>query len=212
MAGVPKRTDGPVSRLINRRVSGAVTRLILRYAPHTSPNTVSIIVFAFSLTALPLYLWGHARLAGLVVQLSSALDGVDGELARATGRATKRGAVLDSLLDRYSNLAFLLGALVYGAVYEGLLEPPLMVALAVLVVFGDMMVTYIHSKLPEVLGVHPAVVGRFPHIASRDVRLFLLFLFSLAGQVTLGLAVLAALSLVYSVARTVEAVALAGRG
>lgn len=204
MAGRPKATDGPVSRLVNRRISGAVTRLILRYAPHTSPNLVSLVVLAFSLTALPLYVRGYAWAAGIVVQLSSALDGVDGELARATGKTSRLGAVLDSVLDRFSNLVFLTGALLYSYRYESLLSEEALLALAVLSVWGDMMVTFIHSKYTEILGVHPALAGRFPNIASRDVRLFLLFAFSLAGQVTLGLLAVTLISLVYSAARTLE--------
>ena len=57
--------------------------------------------------------WAMAA-GGLGVLLGSALDGVDGELARVSGRASRRGAALDTLLDRYADLAVVVG-LVIGA-------------------------------------------------------------------------------------------------
>ena len=52
---------------------------------------------------------GLAAGAGLF-QLASIIDGVDGEIARATRRSSKAGASLDSLIDAFTNCAFLAGA------------------------------------------------------------------------------------------------------
>lgn len=41
------------------------------------------------------------------IALSSALDALDGQVARILGRASKRGAFLDSLSDRVSDLAYI---------------------------------------------------------------------------------------------------------
>ena len=54
-------------------------------------------------------------LAGLAVgavlfQIASVLDGVDGEIARATQRSSKSGASLDSLIDAFHELRLLAGA------------------------------------------------------------------------------------------------------
>jgi CDP-L-myo-inositol myo-inositolphosphotransferase len=49
--------------------------------------------------------------AGAVLfQIASVIDGVDGEIARATFRSSRSGASLDSLVDAFTNLAFLGGA------------------------------------------------------------------------------------------------------
>jgi len=54
-------------------------------------------------------------LAGLLVGLSAVLDGLDGALAIATGRASRRGFVLDSAVDRLSEAAFAAALWVAGA-------------------------------------------------------------------------------------------------
>lgn len=59
--------------------------------------------------------WGQASrpsllaLGGLLVLLSALLDAVDGRLARLQGTAGPRGDYLDHVVDRYADLAILLG-------------------------------------------------------------------------------------------------------
>jgi CDP-diacylglycerol--glycerol-3-phosphate 3-phosphatidyltransferase len=53
--------------------------------------------------------------AGLLVGLSGLLDGLDGALAIAGGRASRRGFVLDSAVDRLTELAFALALWLAGA-------------------------------------------------------------------------------------------------
>jgi CDP-L-myo-inositol myo-inositolphosphotransferase len=111
----PKPTDGVVARVLNRRISGPLTRLLL----HTrlSPDVATAVAFAVTLAAAGLVATGDTWLmvaGGLGIVLGSALDGVDGELARVSARATRRGATLDTLLDRYADLAVVL-ALVLAA-------------------------------------------------------------------------------------------------
>ena len=202
-----KRTDGIIARTINRRISGRITKLILEYNVPISPNAITMLVFAFSMLAVPLYALGHRVLAGIVVQASSILDGVDGELARARGLQSRLGEILDSFVDRITNIAFYIGASLYITLHSwpagGSLLVPLVLVLAV---SGDMLVTFVHSKVKETTGVHPALMGRMPPIASRDVRLFILFLASIADLVLEGLALIAVLSYVYATAKTIEAI------
>ena len=47
--------------------------------------------------------------ASLAVGVNAILDGLDGKLARLTNQATRRGDYLDHVVDRYSDLAILLG-------------------------------------------------------------------------------------------------------
>ena len=44
--------------------------------------------------------WEQGLLAGLLIQVNTVLDGVDGETARLHFRSSPRGAVLDAVLDR----------------------------------------------------------------------------------------------------------------
>jgi CDP-diacylglycerol--glycerol-3-phosphate 3-phosphatidyltransferase len=58
--------------------------------------------------------WWPPAAAGLLL-LSACLDGLDGALARAAGRQSAFGAVLDSTLDRVAELAVFLGCAAYFA-------------------------------------------------------------------------------------------------
>lgn len=86
-----KPTDGPVSKYINRKISIRITRFIIEYNIPLTPNHVSIISFIMALVTLPLYLYGYLIPAGILVQLSSIIDGVDGELARALNMVSRKG-------------------------------------------------------------------------------------------------------------------------
>ena len=102
----PKPTDGVIARVLNRRISGPLTRLLLRTG--LTPDLATALAFAVTLVAAGLVATGETWLmvaGGLGVVLGSALDGVDGELARISVRASRHGAVLDTLLDRYADLA-----------------------------------------------------------------------------------------------------------
>ena len=54
-------------------------------------------------------------LAGVLVGLSGLLDSLDGALAIGTGRASRRGFVLDSVVDRLTEVAFAAALWVAGA-------------------------------------------------------------------------------------------------
>jgi len=187
-----KRTDGPVSRLINRRFSGVVTSLLLRrWRP--SPNKVTVATTLIGLLPIILYVNPspvNAALAGVLVQAASILDGVDGEVARLTGRTSRYGALLDATLDRIVDVG-VTGAASY-AVVSGLGIGGLLAALLyILPVTGGLLVSYIHAQARLQLGSHPMLITGLTCWCSRDVRLFTIFLTSLLVPL-LGWAALAA--------------------
>jgi len=109
MKSAGKESDGLVARHLNRRVSGALTRLLIR-TPLT-PNAITAGTLVLGLAA------GWALLRGthggfvlgtLLYQLNSTLDGCDGEIARLKFLASRRGEWLDSLSDQVGNLSFVL--------------------------------------------------------------------------------------------------------
>ncbi|MEY2880094.1 MAG: hypothetical protein RLZZ15_2474 [Verrucomicrobiota bacterium] len=89
--------------------------------------------------------WGFAAW-GLFA--SALLDVLDGAVARATGRATPRGALLDSVLDRYAEFFFFAGVLGF---YRGQTAIQLGVLAAL---FGSLLVTYSTAKA-EALALTP---------------------------------------------------------
>ncbi len=197
-----KATDGPVSRYLNRPVSTRITRLIIAYGVPLTPNQVSGISFALALAAAWLVLTGYYLAAGILVQLSSIIDGVDGELARALGRASRLGGFLDAVLDRGADIA-VLASTGYASIITGL-DPVYALVLSIAAVTGDLMVSYLHARGEASLGKHPALVGVVPQFASRDVRLLVVAVGLALGLPVETLAVIAILSYAYVVAKTVD--------
>lgn len=74
------------------------------------PATVTLAGLWLALTVPVVATWSPATAAGLCV-LSSVIDGVDGAVAGLSDRASARGFVLDSVVDRLAEIAFF-GALV----------------------------------------------------------------------------------------------------
>ena len=72
--------EGFVSRYLNRRFSRPIARALVP-TPIT-PNQVSLVAFLLSVAAAALFYFDHNIWAGVLVQASSIIDGVDGDLAR----------------------------------------------------------------------------------------------------------------------------------
>lgn len=111
--------DGPWSVVFTNPLSIPLTRLLARTS--ITPTRITLGAFALALAGSFLLLHGTrvAWIAGaLVLQFSYILDGVDGTLARATGRTSRFGAWLDRFLDVIADihigLAYALGAAAIG--------------------------------------------------------------------------------------------------
>ena len=106
-----KPNDGIVSRWLNRPVSRLISALLL-HLPGVRPihATLGSALLAPAMFAC-LVLGGPTGLiaGGLLFHGASVLDGVDGEIARATFRTSAAGAALDSAVDLATNLLFVSG-------------------------------------------------------------------------------------------------------
>jgi phosphatidylglycerophosphate synthase len=111
LRGTTKPGDGIVSRYLNRPISQRISWcLLLIRGARPIHATIASAVFAIIL------FWGMLAggklgliLGAVLFQAASVIDGVDGEMARATFRATDFGKTLDSAIDMATNLLFLLG-------------------------------------------------------------------------------------------------------
>jgi len=106
LAGLTKATDGYLARLINRRVSLAVTRRLMRYP--VTPNHMTLVSTAIGLAAAPCFLsaaYGLQLAGALLFLLHSMLDGCDGELARLKFMASRLGGTLDFWSDNLVHMA-----------------------------------------------------------------------------------------------------------
>ena len=78
----------------------------------------------------------------MVVIGAGLFDMVDGRVARETNRVTRFGGFFDSVLDRYSDLAVLVGLLVYYASINRFFY----VVLTAIVMTGTVMVSYTRAR------------------------------------------------------------------
>jgi len=168
----------------------AATRVEALVSVGLTPNKVTILGLAVSFFAAWFYSeWRLNRLmlpaAAVLVLLSGLMDGLDGVLARATGRTSTFGGFLDSVADRYSD------AVVIAAVtVSGLCLP--ISGLAALI--GSMMVSYSRVRA-EAAGVVMAAVG----FAERAERMIILAIATFAAYFNIdmlgwGISLLALLS------------------
>ena len=124
---------------------------------------------------------GDFLAAGLVMLAASALDLLDGALARATGQATRFGSVFDAVMDRVSEAAVLFGLLYYFSGRGGREEELLIFAAVV----ASFLVSYTRARA-EIAGV-PMREGVF----GRAERVVLLGAGLVIDQVTIALWALA---------------------
>ena len=110
LSSVVKNTDdGYVSAYLNRPLSLRLSSLLAK--ARISSNLITLVSFLLALGgAVLLSLQGYMAglMGGLLVQFSSVVDGCDGEVARLRQIANPKGGWLDTMLDRYAELAVVL--------------------------------------------------------------------------------------------------------
>ncbi len=156
-----------------------------------SPDLLTILGFLLSLLAGYLLAKGIFVAGGIAVLLSGALDLLDGAVARVKGKASVRGAFLDSALDRLAEGAILGGLLWFYLKSDRDIEG----LLVYLAFFMSVMVSYLRARA-EGLGI-PGDVG----ILSRGERILLLTAGLLLGLVPVALVAMVILGMVTVVQR-----------
>ena len=108
-----------------------------------TPNMISAAGFAGNVVAASFAAGGHLRVAGALMLIFSALDLLDGALARKTGTVTRFGAIFDSVLDRLSEAAVLAGLLFHYTQAGGHTQE---VVLCYAAIIGSVMVSYVRAR------------------------------------------------------------------
>lgn len=179
-------TDG--TRRVIARVMARITRI-----PVTA-NQVTIAGFVLNAIAAIL-VYREAYIAGGVLFLiGSILDIFDGAVARARGEAGPRGAMFDSILDRFSE-AIMLGAIALVFARDGN-QIALIAVIAALT--SSFMTSYLRARA-EALGLDGThgVMAR----AERVVLIAAALLFAPLGALPWGIILLAVLSTITVVQR-----------
>jgi len=132
---------------IGDRISKPIARFLIK--TKVTPNILTVTGFLLNVVVAVLVGYDILLAAGLVLLFSGLFDMLDGALARATGKITKAGAILDSVLDRFSESAVLIGLVVY---YLHASPSNLGVILVFVTLIGSMMVSYTRARA-EGLGI-----------------------------------------------------------
>jgi len=133
-----------LSSLVADRVRERVLRLgALLARTGLTPNQLTVMGLVLNGVVGWVAAEGRLQLAGVFLIVAGAFDMLDGAVARATGRVTRFGGVLDSVLDRYAE-AFVLGGLLIWIVRTELGAVPVLLCYATIV--GSILVSYVRAR------------------------------------------------------------------
>lgn len=121
-----------------------VERALLKN-PRLTPNHLTFTSLAACASAGIAIATGHMATAGWLYIFAGALDVLDGRLARATGHASKAGAFLDSVTDRWCELFVFTG-------FAWFLHDTGWLFAVMLAAGGSLMVSYTRAR-GEALGI-----------------------------------------------------------
>jgi CDP-L-myo-inositol myo-inositolphosphotransferase len=165
--------DGFISRVLNRKISLRISELLIN---KITPNQASLFSFFIGILS-SIFLFKSYILGGLFYQISSVLDGIDGEIARASMKESKFGGYFDSILDRVVDFAFL-SVLAYRLNPDVQFLPVVFLSL-----FGIIMVSYVSERFKG--AYFKDIYSEIPYLkyipGKRDERIFFIFVMLLMG-------------------------------
>jgi archaetidylinositol phosphate synthase len=179
----------PVTRYLYRPLSLRAANLLApTFVTPIQMTWVSALLFVAGAIAFGM---DSYILGALLTLIGEIVDCVDGDLARITGRTSRWGAFLDSVLDRWTDAALILG-LAYSD----------MDALGVAAGFAltaSFLVSYTRARAQS-LGVDcPDGIG------ARDARVLILVIAALLNFVLIGLITIIVLGVITSIHRMIVA-------
>jgi|Deesub1362A_J573_1020465.scaffolds.fasta_scaffold00218_20 archaetidylinositol phosphate synthase len=154
-----------------------------------TPNHLTFLGLVLGFGSAYLIATGNLMLGATFILLSGFMDMLDGALARNQNFTTEFGGFLDSVFDRYVDVAIFIGLGIYGISW-------VYVSLAMT---GALLVSYTRARAENV--IEKCDVG----IAERGERLIILFIGIVTGNVEYAvilIAVLAHLTAVHRVYHT----------
>jgi CDP-L-myo-inositol myo-inositolphosphotransferase len=183
---VKKNSDGIIAQKFNRNISKIITRLVIN--TKITSNQITILSFIVGCVSALMFSLKFLFLGGVLAQLCSILDGVDGEIARLRFKESKYGAYLDAILDRYVDF-FLVLSLIWVCYTMGT-NSSMWIA-GSLALMGSPMSMLQLEKIHAVRGYsynswrEDGWIRFIPD--RRDIRLFIIFLGGVTGQILITL-------------------------
>ena len=135
-----------------------------------SPNFWTVVGLIIALSSAVVYGMGvefGLIIGGILLLVSGFFDMVDGQVARVTGKTSKKGEYLDSMFDKISEVAIFLGILVGGY------AEPYLVLLAITL---SLLVSYARAK-SDLINIKLQGIG----IGERAERLLVIAIIGIIG-------------------------------
>jgi archaetidylinositol phosphate synthase len=135
-----------------------------------SPNFWTVVGLIIALASAIVYGMGMEFgliIGGILLLVSGFFDMVDGQVARVTGKTSKKGEYLDSMFDKISEVAIFLGILVGGY------AEPYLVLLAITL---SLLVSYARAK-SDLINIKLQGIG----IGERAERLLVIAIIGIIG-------------------------------
>ncbi|MGI9567439.1 MAG: CDP-alcohol phosphatidyltransferase family protein [Nitrosopumilus sp.] len=135
-----------------------------------SPNFWTVVGLVIALLSAIVYALGIQNgliIGGVLLLVSGFFDIVDGQVARVTGKTSKKGSYLDSMFDKIAEVAIFLGILIGGY------AEPYLVMLAITL---SLLVSYARAK-SDAINVKLQGVG----IGERAERLLVIAIIGIIG-------------------------------
>jgi CDP-L-myo-inositol myo-inositolphosphotransferase len=175
-----KQHDGIIARYCNRPISIWISKKLA--VTSITPNQISI--FAFSVACIASFLFAMGSyipliIGGILAQISSIIDGCDGEVARMKYKDSSYGGWFDAVLDRYAD-GFLLFGLTWHLFANG--GGNLYLIIGFLAITGSFMLSYTADKYDNLMKGH---INKRSIRIGRDMRIFVILLGALLNQVEL---------------------------
>jgi len=187
-----KQTDGFLASHINRKISLAVTRRLIR--TRITPNQMSLVSIAIGLLAALLLLidsYTAQVLAAMLFLAHSILDGCDGELARLKFMESRFGGILDYWGDNIVHIA-VFGCLGIGlTMHSNTMMPLWLGAAAVLGTLISASLVFIHTMQSKaasgplytsVSTTRASAMSKIADMLSRRDFIYLVLILALFGK------------------------------
>src|SRR5579883_1457155 len=176
-----------------------IIRLIVRGLALSKihPNVLTFIGLVINIGAAYTLAMGKFFAGGMIVLGAGLFDMVDGRVARETNQVTRFGGFFDSVLDRYSDCALLIGLLVY----YGSVNRPSYVVLTAVAMTASVMISYTRTRAENII---PTCKVGFLERPERVVLLIIGALFDRMAPVLWLIAVLGNLTVIHRMVFTYQ--------
>lgn len=166
-----------------RSIVGPIVRFFVQL--NLDPNVLTTLSFLLAIVAAYFYIKGVLWIAAIWLLIAGFFDVIDGDVARASNRTTKFGALYDSVLDRFSEIIVILGIGIFFYSREtGHSLKDIFIGISILLAMsGSLMVSYVRARA-EALGFECK-----NGLLQRPERVLLISIGSLISNVALIIAI-----------------------